>query len=79
MSVNDASQDNNAIAKIYDYFGGIQQKVTFLGNHACFYTILFVHSGKALHVSFGSTAEGAPLVQYTQNFNHAQQWSLWVP
>lgn len=40
------------------------------------YTLISVHSGKALDVLNWSTADGAPVAQYTRNGGANQQWRL---
>jgi len=77
VSVDGASQNNNAIVKIYDYSGGNQQKVTLRdSNNDKWYSLDFVHSGRAMTVLGASTANGAAIIQYYDNGGLNAQWKF---
>lgn len=69
----DTTTDNTAV-KLYDYFGGDQQKFTMDYKSDGYYSCIFVHNGKAMTVQGGSTAANAAIVQSPYNGTGAAQW-----
>jgi len=57
------------------YNGGNNQKFTFTPTSGGYFRITPVHSGKAVDVSGGSTADGANVQQWTYNGGNNQQCS----
>jgi hypothetical protein len=79
VNVDNLSQSNDAAVELYDYLGTTAQKVTYQYNGDGYYTVLFVHSGKAMTVFGASTAAGADIIQYTNNGGSNAQWQFLAP
>ena len=71
-----ASKNNGANVQLYEYSADNQKrfKVTYLGDG--YYSIVAVHSNKALDVKDASKQKGANVWQWEQNGTDAQKWTI---
>lgn len=75
LDVGGASYENGANIQLWNYSKSQQKRFEIKYNEASkTYTILAVHSGKALDVANGGTANGTNVWQYESNNTKAQQW-----
>jgi predicted alpha-1,6-mannanase (GH76 family) len=62
-----------------DWLNVNHQKFTFTGNHGPYYSLIFVHSGKALTVYGASMNDNAAIIQYAYNGGNNAQWQFRNP
>lgn len=77
--VNNSEMGDNKPYVIRDWLDGNNQKFTFTGNHGYYYSLISVHSGKAMTVLGASTADNAAIVQFTYNGGRNAQWQFRNP
>jgi hypothetical protein len=74
--VYNVSTANGANIKLWDYWGGNNQKYTLGATDSGFFRLTPVHSGKAVDVNGASTADGATVVQWQYTGAQNQQWKF---
>jgi predicted alpha-1,6-mannanase (GH76 family) len=62
-----------------DWLNVNHQKFTLTGNHGYYYSLIFVHSGKALTVYGASMNDNAAIIQYAYNGGQNAQWQFRNP
>ena len=73
------SSTSDVNVTINDWLNTNNQKFTFTGNHGTYYSLIFVHSGKAMTVYGASMNENANIIQYAYNGGQNAQWQFRNP
>jgi hypothetical protein len=76
LEIQDWSQSNGAVARLWDCTGGANQDFEYVGVGGDYYLMKNRHSGKCLEVPGGAWWDGAGLQQWDCNWGDNQRWAI---